>query len=127
VLRTEESRKKEAYAIDVRRRQVEDNTRRRVDALREETAWAECEAFEGLKATMQARHTHTSQPGAVAGRRRPISAPCAALQSHQIAPRDRSSGRVHARMCMPSRLDLINDEDSDGSPGHLPGHVRPHL
>lgn len=38
--------------MDVRARQVEDNTRRRVDALREEAAWAECEAFEGFKADM---------------------------------------------------------------------------
>jgi hypothetical protein len=38
--------------MDVRARQVEDNTRRRVDALREEVAWAECEAFEGFKSEM---------------------------------------------------------------------------
>ena len=38
--------------MEVRSRQVDDNTRRRVDALREEAAWAECEAFEGFKAEM---------------------------------------------------------------------------
>jgi hypothetical protein len=38
--------------MEVRSRQVEDNARRRVDALKEEAAWAECAAFEGFKAEM---------------------------------------------------------------------------
>jgi hypothetical protein len=46
VLRAEFSKKALVSTMDVRARQVADNTRRRVDALREEAAWAECEAFE---------------------------------------------------------------------------------
>jgi hypothetical protein len=51
-LREEFSKKKMAFTLDVRRRQVEDNRLRRINALHEQTAWDECEAFEGLKATM---------------------------------------------------------------------------
>jgi hypothetical protein len=45
--------KQSQMTLEARRRQVEDNTMRRINALQEKTAWDECEAFEGLKATMQ--------------------------------------------------------------------------
>lgn len=51
-LREEFSKKKMEFTLDVRRRQLEDNRLRRINALHEKTAWDECEAFEGLKATM---------------------------------------------------------------------------
>jgi hypothetical protein len=52
VLRSEFSKKNEALVLNARARQVEDNTQRRVNALREEAAWAECAAFEDFKAEM---------------------------------------------------------------------------
>jgi hypothetical protein len=47
------SQKQAQMTMEVRRQQVKDNTMRRINALQEKTAWDECEAFEGLKATMQ--------------------------------------------------------------------------
>lgn len=47
------SQKTAQATLEARQRQVEDNTARRINALHEKTAWDECEAFEGLKATMQ--------------------------------------------------------------------------
>ena len=51
-LRAEFSKKSTAFTLAVRQRQLEDNLRRRINALHEQTAWDECEAFEGLKASM---------------------------------------------------------------------------
>lgn len=52
VLRHEFSKKSLQHTLDVRARQVEDCTRRRIAALREDAAWAESEAFEGFKSEM---------------------------------------------------------------------------
>lgn len=52
VLRAEFSKKAAAYTLEVRQRQLEDNLRRRINSLHEQTAWDECEAFEGIKASM---------------------------------------------------------------------------
>jgi hypothetical protein len=51
-LREHFSRKTLAANAEARQRQIADNTRRRINALAEKTAWDECEAFEGLKAQM---------------------------------------------------------------------------
>ena len=61
------SQKTAQATLAARQRQVEDNTARRINALHEKTAWDECEAFEGLKATMQ-------------GARPPRAAACMALR-----------------------------------------------
>lgn len=52
MLRHEFSKKSLQHTLEVRARQVEDCTRRRIAALREDAAWAESEAFEGFKAEM---------------------------------------------------------------------------
>jgi hypothetical protein len=51
-LRQALSKKALSNNMEVLSQQVRDNTRRRMDALKEEAAWAECEAFEGFKAEM---------------------------------------------------------------------------
>lgn len=52
MLRHEFSKKSLQHTLEVRARQVEDCTRRRIAALREDAAWAESEAFEGFKSEM---------------------------------------------------------------------------
>ena len=53
LLRAEFSRRGAEHTMEMRRRQVEDSTLRRLNELQEKTQWDECEHFEGVKANVR--------------------------------------------------------------------------